>query len=96
MKRALLILVLLLVGVLLAGERWRLDVGSQVAASIAVSTDNAEMLAVTRYDFIQLIDRGRSRSIAWRTKLDASQASTTSTRPGVAASHLGNVCTLLD
>ena len=52
-------------------ERWRLNVGSQVAASIAVSADNAEMFAVTRYDIIKLIDHGRSGSIAWRAKLDA-------------------------
>jgi len=52
-------------------ERWRLNVGSQVAASIAVSADNAEMFAVTRYDIIKLIDHGGSGSIAWRAKLDA-------------------------
>lgn len=47
------------------------NVGSQVAASIAVSADNAEMFAVTRYDIIKLIDHGRSGSIEWRAKLDA-------------------------
>jgi len=52
-------------------ERWRINVGSQVAASIAVSADNAEMFAVTRYDIIKLVDHGRSGSIEWRAKLDA-------------------------
>jgi outer membrane protein assembly factor BamB len=52
-------------------ERWRINVGSQVAASIAVSADNAELFAVTRYDIIKLIDHGGSGSIAWRATLDA-------------------------
>jgi outer membrane protein assembly factor BamB len=52
-------------------ERWRINVGSQVAASIAVSADNSELYAVTRFDIIKLIDRGQSASMAWRAKLDA-------------------------
>lgn len=52
-------------------ERWRVNVGSQVAASIAVSADDNEMFAVTRYDILKLVDRGASGAIAWRAKLDA-------------------------
>ncbi len=52
-------------------ERWRIDVGSQVAASIAVSAENHELYAVTRFDVIKLVDRGNAAEIAWRAKLDA-------------------------
>ncbi len=52
-------------------ERWRAFVGSQVAASIAVSADAHELYAVTRYDVIQLIDEGSAGRIGWRAKLDA-------------------------
>jgi outer membrane protein assembly factor BamB len=52
-------------------ELWRLNVGSQVAASIAVAADNDEMFAVTRYDILKLVDRGSSAEIAWRARLDA-------------------------
>ena len=52
-------------------ERWRIDVGSQVAASIAVSAENRELYAVTRFDVIKLLDRGDAAEIAWRATLDA-------------------------
>jgi outer membrane protein assembly factor BamB len=52
-------------------ERWRVDVGSQVAASIAVSAENRELYAVTRFDVIKLFDRGANAEIAWRATLDA-------------------------
>lgn len=52
-------------------EQWRINVGAQVAASIAVSSDNAEIYAVTQYDVIKLFDRGDSAEIAWRATLDA-------------------------
>ncbi len=52
-------------------ERWRIQVGSQVAASVAVSADNDEMFAVTRHDIIKLVDRGASAVIDWRAQLDA-------------------------
>jgi hypothetical protein len=52
-------------------ERWRVDVGSQVAASIAVAADGGELYAVTRYDVIRLRDRGDSAEIVWRAQLDA-------------------------
>lgn len=52
-------------------ELWRVNVGAQVAASIAVASDNAEMYAVTQYDVVKLIDRGDAAEIAWRATLDA-------------------------
>jgi len=52
-------------------ELWRVNVGSQVAASIAVAADNDEMFAVTRYDIVKLVDRGSSGEIVWRAQLDA-------------------------
>lgn len=52
-------------------ELWRVNVGAQVAASIAVSSDNAELYAVTQHDVIKLIDRGDRAEIAWRARLDA-------------------------
>jgi len=52
-------------------ERWRIDVGVQVAASLAVSADNREIYAVTRYDVFKLLDRGDSADLVWRARLDA-------------------------
>ncbi len=52
-------------------ERWRVDVGSQVAASIAVSAENRELYAVTRFDVVKLVDRGNAAEIVWRATLDA-------------------------
>lgn len=52
-------------------ERWRIDLGSQVAASVAVSADNGEMYAVTRFDVVKLIDQGTAATIVWRATLDA-------------------------
>lgn len=52
-------------------ERWRVDVGAQVAASIAVSADGGELYAVTRFDVIKLLDHGDSAEIVWRAQLDA-------------------------
>ena len=52
-------------------EIWRVNVGAQVAASIAVSADNAEMYAVTALDIIKLRNKGSAASIVWRAKLDA-------------------------
>ncbi|MDX1735291.1 MAG: PQQ-binding-like beta-propeller repeat protein, partial [Halioglobus sp.] len=50
---------------------WELDVGEQVAASIAVAADNAELYAVTRRDIIKLFDRGDRAELAWRADLQA-------------------------
>jgi len=52
-------------------ESWRVDVGAQVAASVALSPDNHEIYAVTKYDIIKIIDHGDRGEIAWRADLDA-------------------------
>ena len=52
-------------------EIWRINVGAQVAASVAVSANNAEMYAVTALDIIKLRNNGSTASIVWRAKLDA-------------------------
>ena len=52
-------------------ELWRFDVGSPVAASVAVSPDNRELYAVTRRDVFKLTDNGDSASLDWIAKLEA-------------------------
>jgi outer membrane protein assembly factor BamB len=52
-------------------ELWRFDVGSPVAASVAVSPDNRELYAVTRRDVFKLTDNGNSASLDWIAKLEA-------------------------
>jgi hypothetical protein len=52
-------------------ELWRIDVGAQVAASIAVASSGGELYAVTRYDVIRLRDGGDAAEIVWRAQLDA-------------------------
>ncbi len=52
-------------------ELWRVDVGDAVAASIAVSPDNAELYAVTRNDIFKLTDLGDSARLDWTAQLDA-------------------------
>jgi outer membrane protein assembly factor BamB len=52
-------------------ELWRIDVGAQVAASIAVASGGGELYAVTRHDVIRLQDRGEAAQIVWRAQLDA-------------------------
>jgi hypothetical protein len=49
---------------------WEFNVGDQVAASIAVSSDNGEIYAVTRNDIIRLQDNGDSAQLVWRADLD--------------------------
>jgi outer membrane protein assembly factor BamB len=51
-------------------EIWRLNVGDQVAASVAVSADNHELYVVTRRDIIKLWDRGDHGERAWTASLD--------------------------
>jgi len=51
-------------------ELWRFDVGDAVAASIAVSPDNAELYAVTRTDIFKLTDLGDSARLDWAATLD--------------------------
>jgi len=50
---------------------WQFDLGSPVAASLAVSPDNSEVYAVTRTDVFKLIDRGDSAILGWIATLDA-------------------------
>ncbi|RZV49647.1 MAG: hypothetical protein EX268_18700 [Deltaproteobacteria bacterium] len=50
-------------------ELWRYDVGDAVAASIAVSPDNAELYAVTRNDVFKLTDLGDSARLDWAATL---------------------------
>lgn len=52
-------------------ELWRFDLGSPIAASVAVSPDNDELYAVTRQDIFKLIDRGDSASLEWTAVLTA-------------------------
>lgn len=52
-------------------ELWRINVGEQIAASIAVAADGNEMYAVTRSDIFKLINKGDSAHIVWRATLDA-------------------------
>lgn len=51
-------------------EIWRINVGEQVAASVAVSADNQELYVVTRKDIIKLYDRGDHGEQAWTAQLD--------------------------
>lgn len=50
---------------------WEINLGEQVAASLAVSADNSEIYAVTRNHVFKLFDRGDSATIAWTGQLDA-------------------------
>jgi len=52
-------------------EIWRFDLGAPVAASIAVSPDNAELYAVTQEDIFKLTDDGNSASLDWVATLEA-------------------------
>jgi len=50
---------------------WRYDVGEPLAASVAVSPDNAELYAVTRLDVFKLTDLGGSARLDWVADLNA-------------------------
>jgi len=52
-------------------ERWRLNVGHPVAASVAVAADGNEMYVVTQTDIIKLQHRADAADIVWRARLDA-------------------------
>ena len=52
-------------------ELWRFNVGSEIAASIAVSPDNHELYVVTRRDIFKLLDNGDSASMDWISTLIA-------------------------
>ncbi|MEZ5501524.1 MAG: hypothetical protein R3E50_02285 [Halioglobus sp.] len=51
-------------------EIWRINVGEQVAASVAVAADNHELYVVTRRDVFKLWDRGDHAERAWTGQLD--------------------------
>ena len=52
-------------------ELWRYDLGSEIAASIAVSPDNDELFAVTRRDVFKLTDGGDRATLDWTATLNA-------------------------
>lgn len=52
-------------------EIWRINVGAQVAASVAVSADNRELYVVTGRDVFKLWDRSDHAELGWRGQLDA-------------------------
>ena len=52
-------------------ELWRVNVGDQVAASVAVAADGQEMYAVTKSDIFKLHNAGTAGRIVWRATLDA-------------------------
>lgn len=52
-------------------EIWRLNMGEQVAASVAISPDNNELYAVTQKNIFKIIDKGDSAELAWAATLDA-------------------------
>jgi hypothetical protein len=51
-------------------EIWKIDVGEQVAASVAVSADNGELYVITGKDIIKLWDKGDHAERAWTAQLD--------------------------
>lgn len=51
-------------------EIWRINVGEQVAASVAVSADNNELYVVTRHEIFKLWDKGSHAELAWQAQLD--------------------------
>lgn len=51
-------------------EIWRINVGDQVAASVAVSADNHELYVVTGRDVFKLWDKGDHAEHAWKAQLD--------------------------
>lgn len=52
-------------------ELWRLDVGEQLAASVAVSADNHEFYAVGRRNVFKIIDHETYGELAWTANLEA-------------------------
>ncbi len=53
------------------GELWHLNVGEQIAASIAISPDNREIYAVGRKNIFKIIDHDTYGELAWKANLDA-------------------------
>jgi outer membrane protein assembly factor BamB len=52
-------------------ELWRLNMGEQIASSIAVSADNRELYASGRKNIFKIIDRGTYGELVWTANLDA-------------------------
>jgi len=51
-------------------ELWRVNVGSQIAASISASADNNELYAVTALNIHKVINHGDHGEIVWTTNFD--------------------------
>jgi hypothetical protein len=51
-------------------ELWRYDIGEQIAASVAVASDNHELYCVTAHGVFKLFDRGDHGEFAWEATLD--------------------------
>ncbi len=51
-------------------ELWRVNVGSQIAASISASADNNELYAVTALNIHKVINHGDHGEIVWTTSFD--------------------------
>jgi hypothetical protein len=52
-------------------EVWRLDIGTQIVGSVAVSSDNGELYLPTLTDVIKVEDKGTHAEKIWRAPLDA-------------------------
>lgn len=52
-------------------ELWRLNMGEQIASSIAVSADNRELYASGRKNIFKIMDRGTYGELVWTANLDA-------------------------
>ena len=50
---------------------WKVDVGNQIAASIAYAADNREVYAVTKVAIFKIKDYGTHGTIVWKATLDA-------------------------
>ena len=48
---------------------WELDMGSQLVASIALSSENNELYGATAKSIVKVVDNGSSGSIVWKADL---------------------------
>ena len=51
-------------------EIWRVNVGGQIAASVAVSADNGEIYAITMHEIIKIQDNGDTAERLWNANID--------------------------
>jgi len=51
-------------------ELWKLNLGEQVAASLAVASDNNEIFAISKANIFKILDKGTSAEVVWKAKLD--------------------------